>query len=225
MNKHKTHSQCGNALWFILIGVALLASLTMVLTRSGSNIDQSGDVEQQRVKISQLLRSAKSIEAGIQQMQLRGISESDISFWNDSNNDGTEDNTDTYHNANCTIDDCHIFNVGGAGLRFPEVPQGISDSSGWVFSGGNIVDDIGDNARADLIMILPQIRSSICTQINRVLGKTFASPETNVDFTPFDGSYTLTQTIDLANGNEAGCIQYDTGSDIEPFFYYVLIKR
>ncbi|HOO82886.1 MAG TPA: hypothetical protein PK513_10340, partial [Alphaproteobacteria bacterium] len=96
------YTERGNVLWFILIAVALLAALTMVLSRSGSTVDQSGDIEQQRVKASQILRTAKSIEAGIQQMRLRGVSENDMSFWHDSNGDNTEDGSDTYYNANCT---------------------------------------------------------------------------------------------------------------------------
>lgn len=215
----------GNVLWLILIGVALLSALTIVLSKSGSNVDQSGNVEQQRVKISQLLRSAKSIEAALQEMRLRGVSENDISFWNDSNNDGTEDNTDTYFNANCTIDDCHVFNAGGGGLRWPEIPNGMSNASDWIFNARNIVDRVGDNSRADLIMILPQIRSSTCTQINRMLNVTFAGTESGVDFDPFDGGYNIAQTIDIANAQEAGCIEYNTGTDTEPFFYYVLVKR
>ncbi len=211
-------------MWFILIAVALLAALTMILTRSGSTVDQSGDFEQQRVKISQMLRYAKSIEAGVQEMRLRGISENDMSFWHDSNNDDTEDASDTYFNANCTITDCHLFDVGGAGLTYSPAPNGLGGSTDWIFNATNDVLNIGTTA-PDLILILPEIRSSMCAQINRMLDTTYGGTESDVDFTAFTGTFTATETIDLANGQEAGCINYDNAGTVEPFFYQVLIKR
>ncbi|MEZ5814511.1 MAG: hypothetical protein R3E13_07340 [Alphaproteobacteria bacterium] len=216
-SKRMKNAQRGNVLWFILVAVALLAALTMILTRSGSTVDQSGDVEQQRVKISQMLRTAKSLEAAIQEMRLRGVSENDISFQN------TKTATD-YTNANCTNTDCRLFAAGGAGLTYANPPSGISTATDWVFSGTNDVLNVGTTA-PDLILILPQIRPSICTQINRLLGTSYAGTETNVDFTAFTGTFTATQTIDLAAGQESGCIDYDNAGTTEPFFYHVLIKR
>ncbi len=223
-SKQMTNPQSGNVLWFILIAVALLAALTMVISRSGSTVDQSGDVEQQRVKISQMLRYAKSLEAGVQQTRLRGVSENDMSFWHDSNGDNIENATDTYFNANCTVTDCHLFDVGGAGLTYSAPPSGISSATDWVFNGTNDILDVGTTA-PDLILILPQISTSICAQINRMLETTYGGVESNVDFTAFDGTFTATETIDLAIGQQAGCIDYQNGPDVEPFFYQVLIKR
>jgi hypothetical protein len=115
MNTDSRTSQHGNALWFILVAIVLLAALTILLNRSGTNVDQSGDVEQQRVKASQILRWAKGIESTVEQMKLRGISESDISF----------ENTVTaqdYSNAACDAhkdpNDCKIFATGGGGQNY-----------------------------------------------------------------------------------------------------------
>ena len=222
-NMDKT--QQGNALWFILIAVALLAALTMVLSRGGSTVDQSGDFEQRQVKVSQMLRYAKSIEAAVQEMRLRGVSENDISFWHDSNGDNTEDNTDTYYNINCDgLTDCKLFDVGGAGLTYIQPPQGVSDASDWIFNATNDVINVGTTA-PDLVIMLPQMRTSICDQINRVLSTSYGGTESDVDFTAFNGSFTATETIDLADAQEAGCIDYDNAGSTEPFFYYVLIKR
>ena len=218
------YTERGNVLWFILIAVALLAALTMVLSRSGSTVDQSGDIEQQRVKASQILRTAKSIEAGIQQMRLRGVSENDMSFWHDSNGDNTEDGSDTYYNANCTITDCKLFDAGGAGLTYSSPPSGVNDASEWIFNATNDVLDVGTGA-PDLLIILPNVKTSICAQINRMLGASYAGTESDVDFTAFTGTFTLTETIELAAGQEAGCIDYDNAGSTEPFFYQVLFKR
>ena len=72
----------GNALWFILVAIVLLTSLTILLTRSGSSVNQSGDFERLQIQASQLLRYAKGVEEAVRTMQTRGISESDISFAN-----------------------------------------------------------------------------------------------------------------------------------------------
>lgn len=218
------HAELGNVLWFILIAVALLAALTMVLSRSGSTVDQSGDFEQQRIKASEVLRYSKSIESGIEQLRLRGVSENDISLWHDSNGDYTEDGSDAYYNANCTTTDCKLFNADGAGLVYASPPSGVNDASEWVFTATNDVADIG-TAAPELLIILPNITTGLCAEINRLTGASYAGTETDVDFTPFTGTYTATESIDLASGQEAGCINYDNGSTTEPFFYQVLIKR
>ena len=44
-------NESGNALWFILIAIALLAALTVVVTRSSDTVEQSGDVERQRIAV------------------------------------------------------------------------------------------------------------------------------------------------------------------------------
>lgn len=210
-------SQRGNALWFILIGVALLGALTMVLSRGGSSTDQSGDFEQRQVKVSQMLRYAKSIEAGIQQMRLRGVSENDISF------DNSETAT-SYANGNCTTTDCLIFDVGGAGLTYTAPPSGVSTATEWIFSGTNDVSTVGTTA-PDLVMFLPDVRSSVCNHINRVLETSYSGTETDLDFNAFDGAYTATEAIDIAAGQQAGCVQYNDGGGADPLFYYVLHKR
>ena len=92
------------------MAVVLLGALTLLLSRSGSNVEQSGDFEQLRIKATQLMRYASSIEQGISKLQsLNNCSENEISFQN---------TTDTnYTNANSPADNsCHIFQSAGAGL-------------------------------------------------------------------------------------------------------------
>ncbi len=210
-------NESGSILWIILIAVALLGLLTMVLSRSGSSVDQSGDFEQQRVKVSQILRNAKGIEAATQQMRLRGVSENDISFENPIT-------TAVYTNANCTSGDCKLYNVSGAGLTYSAPPQGVNDASEWIFSGTNNIVGIGTTA-PDLVIFLKNITTSTCTQINRMLETSYAGDEDTIDFTPFTGTYIATQSINLAASQQAGCINYDDGSATSPLFYYVLIAR
>ncbi len=226
----------GNALWFILIAVVLLALLTGILSRSGSSVDQSGDVEQLRIKAGQIFRTVKGIEAAIQQMKLRGLSENDISF----------ENTVTavdYTNANCTVSKCKIFDSAGGGQTYRDPPSSTNDGSEWIFTGaknvGTAADPVGTTAAAsgnDLLILLPAIRQNLCEQINKELGVTNPSSAPPVDTTgiattAFTGSFpgggpTVLDGDPAAfelNGHAAGCFLDDAASTY--YFYHVLLTR
>ena len=231
ISSHNKAGQSGNVLIFILIAVALLAALTMVLSRSGSSVDQSGNVEQNRISGSDLMRYGKSIETAIQQMKLSGISENELSFAH-----GSE-----YPNSNCTRSDCLLFDVGGAGLNYRTFP-GANDGSDWIFTSDNNVgttaDPVGTTAARsgnDLIMLLPNVNSSLCNQINKDLsvGTTGTIPvdTTGIDTDEFDGSFASGGPVLLdgdptpfeLDGEPAGCFtDNDSGTT---YFYYVVLTR
>ena len=227
-------NQQGNVLWFILIAVALLGMLTMVLTRSGSTVDQSGDIEQMRISSGQILGYAKSIEAGVQNMKLRGISESDISFENPTT-------ATDYTNANCTDDACKVFHVDGAGLTYRNFAA-ANDGSDWIFSGANNVGTtagpVGTTAAVtgnDLIMLLPNVNQTLCIQINRDLGVGTAGTlpiDDQIDTTAFTGTYAAggptllegdTGNLEL-NRKTAGCFE-DANDSNKIYFYQVILAR
>lgn len=176
-------SEKGNVLWFILIAVTLLGLLTMVMSRGGSSTDQTGDFEQLRVQASDILRFAKSMETAVQEMELRGVSENDISFENSIS-------TTDYTNANC--DDasdrnypaCKVFGFGGAGLSYKAPNARWLDSShsaedyygDWLFTGDVCILTSLDSTAADcntnyprnseLTLILPYVSLELCRHIN-----------------------------------------------------------
>jgi hypothetical protein len=222
----------GNVLWFILVGIVLLGALTMLLSRSGSTVDQSADVEQLRVRSAQILRYAKGIETAIDQMKIRGIAENDISFQN------TITATD-YTNANCTNSDCRVFDAGGGGMTYTPAPKGANDGSEWIFTAQNNVgtaaNPIGTHNGGtgnDLIMLLPNANEALCLQINRDLG--IGTPgvmplESSVGTSEFAGIFPAGFTeldgdpgMELA-GHNAGCFLNDTDGYI--YFYFVVLAR
>ncbi len=206
--------------------------LTLILTRSGSNVDQAGDREQRGIKVSEILRYAKSVQAAIEQMKLTGISESDISFEHDG----------TYANAKCLVSDCKIFGAGGTGLNYKIFPD-ANDGSGWIFTGANNVgttaNPVGTTANAtgnDLIMILPNVKQSLCEQINDDLNigtaGTIPYETTGIGVTPFAGTYATGAAVVLDgdpapfefDGKETGC--YATAGTPDTYhFYFVVLKR
>lgn len=234
MGNDKT--QRGNVIWFLLIAVALLGLLTIILTRSGSNVDQAGDTEQRTIKASELLRYGKSIQAAIQDMKLRGVSENDISFQN------TKTATN-YTNAGCTTTDCRLFDVGGAGLTYTNFPD-ANDGSDWIFTGANNVgttaNPVGTTAAItgnDLIMLLPNVRSNLCIQINRQLGVgvagTIPTETTGIATTAFTGTFASGGPTLLdgdgapfeLDGKQAGCFTDAAPNPDVTYFYYVVLAR
>lgn len=228
----KNKSQRGNVIWFLLIAIALLGMLTLILTRSGSNVDQAGDFEKRQIGASELLRYGKSIQNTIEQMKLRGVSENDISFEHDG----------TYTNAGCTVSDCKIFDEGGGGLTYRAFPD-LNDGSDWIFTGANNVgttaNPVGTTAAAtgnDLIMLLANVRSSLCVQINRQLGVgtsgTLPTETTGIDTTAFAGTFASGGPTILdgdptpfeLDGQQAGCF-IDANDSNKVYFYYVVLAR
>lgn len=228
MDFSSRRSQQGNALWFILVAIVLLGGLTVLLTRSGSSVNQSGDVEQNRIRAGQILRWAKGLEAAIEQMKLRGVSENGISFENGAT-------ATDYANPNCTVNDCMVFANGGGGQTYIKPPAGTNDGSEWVFTANNGVTLVGtDDARSgnDVMLVLRGVNDAFCKQVNRELGVGTAGviPEesTEVEYTAYQGAFpSHVQLIAGTSGEfqnrNAGCMRNTPNS--ENVFYYVLLAR
>lgn len=234
------NTQHGNALFFILIAVVLLGLLTMILTRSGSSVEQSGDFERNRIQAGQILRYAKSIEAAIQKMKLRDVSENDISFKNPTT-------ATDYTNANCdaagdrSFPGCQLFDVEGAGLTYRNFASS-NDGSDWIFTAANNVGTtagpVGSTAARsgnDIIMLLPNVDETLCIQINRDLdvgtSGTLPVDTTGIATTAFTGTYATGGPIVLdgdptpfeLNSQTAGCFTDDAASIT--YFYQVILTR
>ncbi len=230
-------AQNGNALWFILVAIVLLGALTILLTRSGTSVNQSGDVEQLRIKAGQIMRWARGIETAIDQMKMRGVSESSLSFENSTT-------ATNYAHVACTINDCKVFAAGGGAQNYLNPPTGTNDgSSDWIFTGGNNVGTsaypIGTTAARsgnDLVILLPNANAAMCNQINRDLqigtGGALPNDDTGVDVTPFTGSFAnALVTIDgdpapfELDGKPAGCFTDTAANPDVTYFYYVVLTR
>ncbi len=177
--------QTGNALFLILIAVALFAALSYAVTQSGRG---GGSIDRELA----LLASSQTAEYGAQvgqavvKLLLLGCAENEISFWNDSDGNGTEDGSDDYFNSSSPADrTCHVFDPAGGGVT-PQTPSTqINDGSDWFFSGGVQVHDVGntnfDAASQDLTMLLFNIDPEVCQSFNDGLGLGLSS-------VPIDGS-------------------------------------
>jgi len=238
----KIQNQSGNALFFILVAVVMLGLLTMILSRGGSNTEQTGDFEQNRIQIGQMLRYAKSIETAIQEMKLRDISENDISFEN-------PDTATDYTNANCdaagdrSFPGCLLFDVEGSGLTYRNFPN-MNDGSDWIITGANNIGTtagpVGSTAARsgnDIIMLLANMNDSLCIQINRDLdigtSGTLPIETTGIDTTEFTGTFAAGGPTILdgdpapfeLNNEIAGCFIDEAPDPDVTYFYYTVLTR
>jgi hypothetical protein len=148
----------GNAIWFVLVAVALLAALTMAVTRSSDTTEQTGDIERARIQASDLLRYIKGVEAAVDNMLLRGISESDVCF-----HDSGWGNND-YNGASCANSANRIFDIEGAGLAW----RTFNYVTSWDIFGSHLVQDL-ETSNTDLIM-QAQVSGALCRELNTMLG-------------------------------------------------------
>ena len=238
--KHIIDNQKGNALWFILIAVALLAFLTGFLGRNSGSVDQAGNIEQARIKAAALLRFSKSVETTVQTMMMSGISENDLDFVAIS---GAHDNT------NCSNTECEVFNVEGGGIKYRSPAQILSDTNHtetWHVSTENRVYQFGcdaaNNGCTELLLLAKDVPEAVCLQVNKIQGITNpsgAAPQQLeiLEGSAYTGSYSTTiNAVSLGGtnatneapqvkGKSAGCIfEFGSGQN-NYFFYQVLIPR
>lgn len=169
MKKKSSSDQDGNALFLILIAVALFAALSYAVTTSGRG---SGTVSRETALInaSKIIQYAGSINQAITRMRIAAsCSETQISFENSSEAG--------YTNASAPSDDsCNVFEAAGGGVTWQDPPSGVNDGSTYVFVGGPVVHtNDGSNstyatANADLVMYLFSMTQEACAQINKGLG-------------------------------------------------------
>ena len=164
----RNDSEGGNALIFILIAIALLGLLTVSLSKSSSDSNDTGSFEQNQIAASEILTYAKSIENAVQSLLARGCSENEISFENGV--------VAGYTNPNSPTDNsCHVFDVAGAGMTYIKPNENWLDKSFSASSSyGNIVFTghpriIGiETTRAELTLITPYLNLNTCEAINKI---------------------------------------------------------
>ncbi|MDH5722867.1 MAG: hypothetical protein OEY94_06065, partial [Alphaproteobacteria bacterium] len=234
-------SESGNILWFLLLTIALLGMLTFIVSRNSGTVNQSGRVEQDRIRASSLLRYTKSIEIAVQRMVLNeGISESDLDFVAISAG---------HDNTNCNTTSCEVFNVQGGGVDYRSAADILGDTgfaNNWHISSGNRVGGMGcDDASAnckDLLLLLEDVPESICLQVNKILNITNPSgalpQQFEVDVGPaYTGSFSTNAANEYIGGanalnespqvrrQQAGCIYEFGTAQNNVFYYHVLLPR
>lgn len=227
-------SQRGNALFIILIAVALLAALSFAVTYS-SQTGGAGAVSKEKARLmaSEILEYSKIVTNAVTQLRLRGCEDSQLSFANATvgtytNNAAPSDNT------------CHVFSPAGGGVSWSVPQKGVmsvspSPSDSWNIYGGNEVEGVGSTSgapeNADLLLALNGVSLELCQEVNgllKVTSPTAVPPQdSGIDTTRYVGTYSAADVIGdeaaALNGQKAGCFE-DTGAS-KYVFYKVLVAH
>ena len=221
--------------------MALFAALSYAVTQSGrggGNIDR----ETTALAAAQIVQYAGLIQQTIQRLQISaGCADDELSFWDDSNGDNTEDNMDNYFNPNAPSDrSCHIFQPEGGSLNSMDLDQSILDTSfsSAAFYGDfyilttRLSDNLGTIAR-DLVLVTPYVSDDFCTVYNENLSNHEFFIENNqiINTAPyFTGSFIAAGDINNPTNPNAmlfgGCVQgnlpFDDSANLA---YFTLLIR
>ncbi len=179
----------GSIIIWIFIFVALFAALSFTVSQGSRTGGENLSREKATLAASEILDYATALKRNIHELQINGCSDTEISFENAF--------ISGYSNTNSPADNsCHIFDLNGGGLKYIEFSidnfdttySAQSDYQENVFSGNVAVEGVGTTAQ-DLVLIIPYLRESICTEINNKMGVGSTMPVDIYTATKFTGSY------------------------------------
>ncbi len=217
--KNAYHSQRGGAAIYVLLGIAMLAGLSYVVTKGFrfSSSDMSAD--QTAMAAQEIIDYSSALANGVQKLRLRGCLDTGLDFANSAwTTEGGDVRFLPGHNPNAPTPKCSVFSSnGGAGLQAVTFP--VSYTNGVVPTPTNTklghgrvfpiaIQGVGTTAD-DLGYQFGRVKMGVCLKINDILG--IGNPAgdapsmaemTNVSY---DGAYVGIGTItDTSGGYIAG---------------------
>lgn len=163
------HTESGNILLYILLGIVLLGLLTVAL-RNTNNGSSNIDAEDLVLKAGQVQKYGDDIAAAVRDLLSNGISEADLRF-------AHPDAPTEY--GTITTDPTHqVFGKTGGKATYLQPPANVNDGSPWEFFATTRIPQVGSD-RAELIAVLPNVTQAFCQTINRQLGFTASSQPTD----------------------------------------------
>lgn len=171
--------QNGNALFLILIAVALFAALSYAVTQSGrggGNIDR----ETASIQAAQIIQFSGLLRAEVQRAKmLNNVSVENLDFGSDIYRRWTDPPATWADNPNCLSTSCRIFQSKGGHVPEPLFPEAtlswsLSHSSTHPHPGHPVVtraDLVGmGTGDDDLVLLIIRLREDVCDALNRELG-------------------------------------------------------
>lgn len=241
--------QNGNALFIILIAIALFGGLTYAMSQSNSG---SADIDDERLTLNaaEIAQIASTIESTVKElMAVNGCTDTQISFAYDSDGDGDVDASDNYWNNSAPANGmCNVFGENGGKLAFPALDASLFDPAksalyqfGKIFiTSTSCVADVGTGPSntcnssgpddEELTLYLPNITKELCTELARGTSGFQSSGELMEDAAHawdevlFDGNYADGKVLYLGSRTpKTGCYRGLGYSHYN--FYHVLLAR
>lgn len=244
------NAQSGNVLFYILIGVALLAALSYTVAQSGRGNVSTLEADKAALYATEVVAYGNVLAHAAAQLRLRGYRDTELSFENPV--------LSGYANAGCPEDGCKIFSPDGAGVTYSApktewLDPTLSASTGYgqyYITGNSCVAEVGAGGASchsdsaddeELILILPYVDKTLCAKINDLSGVPNPSGDPPQDGAnafsmnahKFTGSYTETYPIgdgggaaDNLKGKPSGCFEGGGTPAAGTYHYYkVLLAR
>jgi hypothetical protein len=193
----------GNALFLILIAVALFAALSYAVTQSGRG---SGtiDKEQGLISASQITQFPAAVRTGVTRMVITGTAAGALTF---SPSDTTSVGVFSASGGGVVSQKPPTAGVTSTAWRFKTAP---TDDTGWFISG------IGTDTASgkDIFALLDNVSIGVCNNINRGLGLTNSSPRNEATVV------TLTSTNEGTPTQTGGGANTDVGTAAATFTWY-----
>lgn len=213
-------SEKGNALFLILIAVALFAALSYAITQSGRG-GGGVDREQALIAASQITQYAAGLRTTVTRMIITGTSAASLDFDPSDNQGGSP--TDTVDS-----DDVFMNDGGGAIQQDPPSTAGTSTSYDYLqptsATNGHYIEGVGSDA-ADTIVIAEGLSGTVCQEINRGLGLTPEPADETAAVDPDTaGAKAGTTTFDSNDGEAFACVD-NTGADTVFIYYHALVEN
>lgn len=223
-------AQGGNALFLILIAVALFAALSYAITQSSRSGSGSVTRETNALQAARTVQMAATLRTAALRLQMSGVKVTDMKLIADGS-DPTSPCTET--------DGTCLFTPEGGGATFPrvgkEVPAEIYDQGLDQFksdngipsiavieaktnSGGTVVLGAGSNTGPDAGVAILGIRKDVCEAINKGLG---IAGIPLLDMTLYISTQPDYNTADIG-GKIEGCINA-AGMFGQDFYEYVAV--
>ncbi len=214
IDKNNFNRERGNALFLILIAVALFAALSYAVTQSGSG-GGTIDREQSLISASQLTQYPSLVRTTVTRMVLTGTTIQNLSF--DSTPPAAPSNP-SYRG--------YVFRTFGGAVTY-QIPPASSGASDWGFThdiGGNgyYITGIGtDGATGEEVMMFANgVTLNVCEQVRSGLGLSVTPTDESVAFVPPTYTYANEQgpTAVSGGGTAAGSNNFSFNSDAgEPY--------
>lgn len=221
-------SESGNAIVFILIGIALFAALAATFMRGSQQGQGNLTTQQAKLIATQLISHGRSLEQGINKMRQKGCSETQISV--------SGGYFAAYSEANAPSDySCHLFRPEGGGAtslttaELPPTKNNDASSFRYRITALNQIQTT-PSTKSDLIVHI-SVNDAICKSINVILGfgDTIPDDPNGVASVPFSGLYYDSAPASVsAPAGTAGCVHVTKiGSTTldENHFFYALLAR
>lgn len=220
----KMRNERGNALFLILIAVALFAALSYAITQSGRG--GSGGVDRETVVITagQVVEQPAAVRTAVTRMIITGTAASSITFT------GAAAATDVFDSA-----------TGGGGATDLNPPAAACSPActAWTYlpaastTSGWYIDGVSTDS-TDAMAFLPAVTSAVCSQILKGLGMaTTPAVQHGADFDQTTagayaaggGAATIGDNAGPLTGQAFACWDQDSGGGGSFAYFHALIEQ